>query len=126
MSALLDTRKASYQQQRAASQGAGITLVVGCGQFVATFECATRCAEVLGSRTLEDAGDGIFEVIPIYKIPLEDISLALAKLSARFSVALVDVACDGKSNLRFVLVWKIVPQPSKAGPAQKEINWDEY
>lgn len=118
---------------KAASQGAGITLLCGCGEFTATFESATRCAEVLGNRELRDAGDGFIEIIPIYKIPLEEIHLALGKLSARFSVALIDLVCD-KNTSRFVLVWKIIPSGHNGsntpqGPKEETkpgINWDEY
>lgn len=85
----LETRKASYAAQRAASQGAGITLVSHAGEYVASFDCARHCAEVLGSRN-EWVESTILGSTPIhlYCIPLAEMHSALLKLSARFSVAL--------------------------------------
>lgn len=126
MSILRDTKEDSYRAQRQASQGAGITLVYGCGVFIATMDCAKRVATILGDRELQDAGDGIIESIPVYKIPLEEISSALQKLTTRFSVALVDIDV-GKNNTRFVLVWKI-PAASTNGskPEPASTNIDDY
>lgn len=125
MSALLDTKEDSYAQQRNASAGAGITLVYKCGEFHASMICAKRCAEVLGSSALEELGDGLFEVIPRYRISLEDISTALAKLSARYSVALIDLVCDKRSS-RFVLIWKILPTGASSTPApEKQLSVDD-
>lgn len=127
MSALLDTKKESHRAQQSAGAGAGITLVCGCGEYVASFDCASRCAELLGKRELRDMGDGIFESIPVYKIPLEEINGALLKLSARYSVALVDLACE-KGSSRFVLVWKILPSASAASaiPAKPSMDINDY
>lgn len=112
MSALLDIKKQSYALQRSASQGAGLTLVSSCGCFVATFDCAKKASQVLGNRNLRDAGDGITESIPTYSIPTEDLYASVVKLSARFSVALVEVVADEKGS-RFVLLWKIPAAPVK-------------
>lgn len=107
MSLFSDTKKESYRAQRQTSQGAGITLVNGIGCYHATFECATRIAAILGNRGLSDAGDGLYESIPRYIIPLEELNEALLKLSQKYSVALIDLASD--TPTRFVLVWRIVP-----------------
>lgn len=108
MSLLLDAKRTSYQAQRTASQGAGITLVSGCGEYTATFGCAEHVADVMGSRELQDLGDGIIEVIPFYKIAVEDLYSALQKLSTRFSVALVEYAMT-KNGGQFILLWRINP-----------------
>jgi hypothetical protein len=111
---ILEIKKASHRAHRNASQGAGITLVCGCGEYVATFDCATRCTEILGNRGLHELGDGLDEIIPCYKIPLSEIASALAKLSARYSVALIDVDC-ARHGTKFELVWKIpVAAPTAA------------
>jgi hypothetical protein len=106
MSALLDVKKQSYALQRAASHGAGITLVSGCGAFSASFDCAKHIASVLGNRELKDAGDGIFEVIPTYAIPTAELHAALTKISNRFSIALVECVVTERGS-QFVLLWKI-------------------
>lgn len=107
MSLFADTKKESYRAQRQASQGAGITLVNGIGCYHASFDCATRIAAVLGNRGLSDAGDGIYESIPQYSIPMEALHDAIASLSQKYSIALIDLASD--TPTRFVLVWRIMP-----------------
>lgn len=102
-----DTKKSSYIAQRGASQGAGITLVSGPGQWNASFDCAKRISKVLGNRDLKDAGDGILESIPLYKITSEDLQQSCQKLSAQFSIALVELVCDRAGATRFALLWKI-------------------
>jgi hypothetical protein len=125
MSLMHETRKESHRAQRQVSGGAGITLVLGCGQLSASFECATRCAEMLGQTYLGEAGDGFLEIIPIFKIPMEDAASCLAKLTARYSVALVDMAC-GDKNSRFVLVWKIPATPAVTIPEKVSLNLEDY
>ncbi len=104
-SLLLTTKQSDYSAQRGVSLGAGITLAFRIGHLTAMFNCANHVAEILGDRDLQDLGDGVFESIPIYDIPLADAHKALAKLSAKMSVALVDFECGEVG--RFVLVWKI-------------------
>lgn len=125
MSTFYDTKRASHQQQRAVSQGAGITLVVGAGVYSASFECAEHIARVLGSRELKDAGDGIFESIPVYKIPTEEMFSALQKLALKYSIALVELVCE-RNGSRFVLVWKIAPTLSLQTPPPASQNLDDY
>lgn len=114
MSALFDTEmRRTYAAQRGVSQGAAITLAAVSGGFQARFECATRCANILGSRNHH----GVF-----FTIPTEEAHKALTRLSEIFSVALVDTVTDEQGS-RFVLVWKILP----SGKATKtEVNLDEY
>lgn len=121
--ALSDLKRQGYRLQRGASQGATITLLSGCGYYTALFECATRCASILGERTLQDVGDGILEVIPSYKIPTEELNLALQKLSKQFSIALVEYVCE-KAGGRFVLLWRIDRSPS--GALTPSTNLDDY
>lgn len=118
MSQFHDVKKESYRAQRQASQGAGITLVNGIGCYHASFDCATRIASVLGNRGLSDAGDGLYESIPQYSIPMEDMSEALTKLSQKLSIALIDLASD--TPTRFVLVWRIMPATSQ--PITYDLN----
>jgi len=100
-----EVKRAGHGRQRQASGGAAVTLVCGCGEYVALFECATRISKALGSRALEDLGDGLLESIPRYRIPFEEMASALAKLTEEgFSVALVDQVPEG-----FVLIWRINP-----------------
>jgi hypothetical protein len=106
MALFKETKKETYAKQRLVSQGAGITLVSGCGEYTATFECATRIASVLGGRDLQELGDGVLERIPFYRIPIESFQTAAQKLSKRFSIALVDLSCASKTT-QFILVWKI-------------------
>lgn len=107
MSLFTDTKRESYRAQRQASHGAGLTLVNGIGCYHATFECATKLAAILGNRGLSDVGDGLYESIPRYIIPMEGMHEALEKLTAKYSVALIDLASD--TPTRFCLVWKIMP-----------------
>lgn len=126
MSLFLESKQQSYRSQRAASQGAGITLVCGAGEYTALFDCARSVALVLGDRELKDLGDGINEVIPSFKIPTEELNLALEKICLRFSVALVDFVCE-KDTSRFVLLWKIVPSRVQAATVQPvSTNLDDY
>jgi hypothetical protein len=80
-----------------------VTLLAGCGEYVALFECATRISKALGSHGLEDMGDGLLGTIPRYRIPFGEMAAALAKLTELYSVALVDV--DEES--RFVLIVRL-------------------
>lgn len=102
-------KRKAYNQQRKASQGAAITLVSTAGDYRALFECATHCAELLGDRELKDLGDGIMETIPAYHIPVEDLFSSLTKITARFSVALVEYA-QTRNGAQFVCLWRINPQ----------------
>lgn len=104
-SLFLAAKQATYRAQRTASQGASITLVYGCGQFTASFDCVARITPILGTRGLGP------EQIPNYAIPFEDAQSAITKLAEKHSVALVDSVCDADSG-RFVLIWKI-PQAAK-------------
>lgn len=113
MSTLEETKRQGYSRHRHASAGAAITLLCGCGEYVALFECAKRISTVLGTRELEDIGDGLMESIPRYRIRLEDMAGALAKLTEQYSVALVDMGSDSQ----FVLVWRINPQQQGASDA---------
>jgi len=126
MPSLTELKRKGYALQRTASLGAAITLVSGVGKFVAHFECATKCAEVLGNSGLDDIGDGVFEVIPRFKIATEDLSAALTKLNRRFSVALVDYICD-KNGGRFVALCRLNPtissEPITPTPST---NLDDY
>lgn len=103
MTTYLETRKSSYAAQRSASQGAGITLVSHAGEYVASFDCAKHCAEVLGTRNVGVLKEG---EVQVYRILLAEMHSSLLKLSARFSVALVELVAEAKDT-RFVLVWKI-------------------
>ncbi len=107
MPTFADIKRDRHRLQRSASGGASITLVSECGQYSALFECANRCAEVLGDRNLEDMGDGLLESIPAYNIPVEDLFSCLQKLATRFSVSLVEYA-ETKTGGRFVCLWRIV------------------
>lgn len=111
-------KESSYRAIRAASQGASVTLVRGCDEYVATFACAVSIASVLGDRAL-NLGDGI----PAYRIPITEMSLACAKLATKFSIALVECVC-GDEGMRFVLLWKIAAVPSTEQPAS--LNPDDY
>jgi len=121
MPSLSDLKRQGYCQQRAASHGAAVTLLAGFGYYTALFECATRCGEVLGDRELIDLGDGILDIIPAYKIPLEDLFSALQKLSTRFSVALVEYT-QTKSGGQFVCLWRI----NRVPPPANSKNLDDY
>jgi len=126
---MLDLKRKGYRLQRTASLGASLTLVSGAGEYSALFECATKCAEVLGDRQLKDLGDGFIEFIPSYKIPTEEINGVLQKLSKRFSVALIEYVCD-KTGGRFVPIWRIEKSQSLSEitpkPLAAPIDLDEY
>lgn len=115
-SLFLESKQRTYRQIRAASQGASISLFHGCGEYVATFACATAIAAALGGGAVME------ENVPHYRIPLEEIQSALTKLSAKHSVALLDVTC-GDDGSRFVLVWKV---PAVLVQPKPELNLDEY
>jgi len=119
---LAEVKRATYSRQRQASAGAAITLVCGCGEYVALFECATRISKVLGDRELEDLGDGLLEVIPRYRIPFAEMAAGLAKLTEQYSVALVDLICETEGP-RFVLIWRI--DCSKAVVVEAELTLDD-
>ena len=106
MPSFTELKRQGYCIQRSASLGASITLVARVHEYTATFECAKRCAEVLGERALEDLGDGILEVIPSYRIPLEDLCPSIEKLSKRYSVALVEYTFT-KNGGQYVPLWRI-------------------
>lgn len=119
-----DGKRDAYRAQKAASQGATITLTASCGAFVAHFECAKRVAEVLGTRDLLELADGILESVPAYRINTEDLNAALQKIALRFSVSLVDYILD-KNGGRFVLLWKIAPTGQLPQPTPSD-NLDDY
>lgn len=130
MSLLHEEMRRSYRAQRGVSQGAAITLVSRSGGYTASFECATRCSQILGTRHFMETDN-------VFTIPTEDLHRAITKLSEAFSVALVDTASD-ENGTRFVLVWKILSRPESfalfAGDIssvqvdanQGELNLDEY
>ena len=109
-SLFLTTKRETYRQHVAAGQGAGITLVAACGEYVATFDCAIRCAAVLGGRELKELAPLVSE----YRIQLPDIRDAIEKLSQLYSVALVDY-CNDRHGARFVLVWRIAANNLSGG-----------
>jgi len=123
---MTELKRQGYRLQRTASHGAAITLVSRCNEYAAMFECATKCAQVLGERAMEDLGDGILEVIPYYRIPTEELYAALQKLSQRFSIALVEYAFTRQGG-QFVTLWRIERQsnilweatPGEAQEAEK-------
>lgn len=118
-------KRKGYCLQRSASMGAAITLVSHVGEFSAMFECATRCAKVLGDRALKDMGDGITEVIPQYRIPAEDLCAALEKLSKHFSVALLEFTFT-KNGGQFVCLWRIAVTENKTTYEAPSTNLDDY
>lgn len=107
MPTLTDLKRQGYRQQRLASLGAAVTLVSGCGSHSALFECASHIAQVLGTRNLQDLGDGLLECIPFYRIPNEELNEALLKLSKRFSIALVEYSDRGS----YIALWRIDRSP---------------
>lgn len=124
MSLFSATKEAAYRAQRAASQGSSITLLASSGGYVATYACATKIAAIIGNRTLTDLGDGIFEVIPELFIPHEEMLQVCRKLSARYSIALVEAVC-GESSSKFVCVWLIPVQlQQQAASSDNDIDWD--
>lgn len=130
---LSDLKRKGYRLQRSASNGAAITLVSRVGEFSAMFECAAKCAEVLGDRALEDVGDGLLEYIPQYHIPTEDLYSALEKLTKRFSVALLEFTFT-KNGGQFVCLCRLAPgapetlsEPLENDPeALPSTNLDDY
>jgi hypothetical protein len=113
--------RAGHGRQRQASGGAAITLLCGCGEYVALFECATRISKVLGDRELENLGDGLSESVPRYKIRFGEMSDALGKLTeAGLSVALVDQVPEG-----FVLIWRINPISKAPVEEEQELTLDD-
>jgi hypothetical protein len=106
----------TYAAQRGVSQGASVTLAAVSGGWAARFECARRCAAILGTRNLEN---------DVLLIPMEDIYKSILKLSETLSVALVDTVTDDKGS-RFVLVWKIVPNRVLVGALCLTDELDEY
>lgn len=125
MPTICDDKRATYGLHKRVSRGAGIILVNKVEEYVATFECAKRISAILGSKGLEDAGDGIFESIPVYKIPFADMADALDQLSKQVSVALVDLVCNGKEGSQFVLIHRVSKQQGPE-PAKAAVNLDEF
>lgn len=119
---LQSLKRESYNHQRKASVGAAITLVNLVGELRAEFECATRCAEVLGDRELTDLGDGVRDVIPCFRIATEDLFSNLTKLTQRFSIALVEYTMT-RNGGQFVCLWRI--ECVKATPTPS-LNLDDY
>jgi hypothetical protein len=101
MSNFLAVKRQTYVAQRHASLGAAVTLVSGCGEYTASFECAQKVAAVLGDRALENA-----DSVPLYHIAVEDLNSALLKLQKAYSVALVDLSC-AENGTKFVPLWRI-------------------
>ncbi len=95
------SKLASYCQIRSASHGAGVSLLDQGGEYVATFDCAMHIASVIGTRTYSDVDN-----VPRIAIPTAEMQSTLAKIAARFSVALVDLVAD-ENGLSFVCVWRI-------------------
>jgi hypothetical protein len=123
MSLLKTEMRRSCVAQRGVSQGAAITLVTCASGYRATFECAQKCASVLGNRGLVDyETEG--ERLPVFFIYTEEMHRSLAKLAETFSVALVDTVTDD-SGTRFALVWKIAPTRA-ATENQGGMDLDEY
>ncbi len=119
MSLLLTEMRRSYAAQRQVSQGAAITLVANCSGYEARFECAQRCASVLGERHLIMEGN-----MPlVFRIPGKDLHRSITKLAESFSVALVDTVTD-EGGTRFVLVWKI--SPAAKAETLATIDLDQY
>lgn len=117
-----DTKRDSYRAQRAASNGASVTLVSKCGHYEATNDCAKRISTIIGSRELNT-----IEGVPILRIPLAEMQAACEKLSSRFSVALIDVDLDPQGFSRYVLVWRIAAQSAEPIPEPPTLfNLDEF
>lgn len=133
MSLLTDEMRSAYRAQRGVSQGAGITLVSRSGGYSASFGCAEKCGNILGSRYL----DLVMMDVPVFRIPTEDLHKSITKLAEQFSVALVDLVTD-ETGSRFVLVWKIPSRAESpflldqkteevvADPNQSTFDLDEY
>jgi len=137
MSLFFDSKKSSYLliRQASASDGhrASISLLRSFSEYVAVFDCATSCADVLGTRSLS-----VEQGIATFRIPVEEMAGACAKLATRFSVALVEAICgDGAGRqargegVRFVLLWKIPANVNGAekicdDPQQPSLDLDQY
>jgi hypothetical protein len=124
MSPFLESKKGSYQKHRAAAQGAGVILVNLGNVYRATFDCAKRIAGVLGKHGLYDMGDDIYESVPVYDIPSKEMQATCVKLSADYSIALVEYVGD-EAGGRFVCIWKIAA-PGTEKPEQVSENIDDY
>lgn len=120
-SLLTQEMRRTYAAQRGVSQGAHITLAAVSGGWQARFECARRCAHVLGTRNLITD----YEETIIFTIPMEEIHKSITKLADTFSVALVDSVIDEQGS-RFVLVWKIVSNRVLVGALIAADELDEY
>lgn len=105
MSQVLNETRRAYAAQRGVSQGASITLAAVCGGYQARFGCATKAAEILGTRHLTDYATPP-ESVPTLFIPAGEVHRSITKLAETLSVALVDTVTDDNGT-RFVLVWKI-------------------
>lgn len=108
----------TYAAQRGVSQGAAITLAAASGGYQARFECAQRCAEILGDRHLDGT---------LLLIPTEEVCRSIEKLNERYSIALLDTVTDEKGT-RFVLIWRVPPRTSTAQVAVQplEVNIDDF
>lgn len=129
MSLYLDTKLKGYNAQRAASQGASITLVARCGEYSALFECAKRCKEILGDKGYSNLGElDALESIPCFSIPLQEIQTALQKLSARYSVALMEYSFDVNNSdvQRFFLIWRITNNHAAPEVTKPVITLDDF
>jgi len=100
-SLIAEEMRRAYLAQRGVSQGAGITLVSGCGGWMAKLDCAKRVELVFGNRYMNTSPDW-----PVCYIPNDEMARALAKLTETFSVALVDTITDDQGT-RFVLIYKL-------------------
>lgn len=123
-SIVLTEARRTYAAQRGVSQGASITLVGASGGYLAQFDCARRCAAILGNHNLTDVAIPP-ESMPRLLIPTEDLHRSINKLSETMSVALVDTTTDANGT-RFVLVWKISPTAKDSQGANEEVNLDDY
>jgi len=128
MSLFLETKQHTYKLQRSSSQGAALTLVAGCDEYTAMFDCAKKVKDILGTDGFKDYGDGIYFSIPAYHIPFADMHAALKKISAHHSIALLDYTST-RNESRFILVWKINSTGAPvavAAPKKPATNLDEY
>lgn len=117
MSLILAEMRRTYAAQRGVSQGASVTLASVSGGFQARFDCATRCAAVLGTRNHD--GTTLF-------VPMEDAHKSLSRLAETLSVALVDTVTD-EIGTRFVLVWRITQtRPVLVVAPTASDNVDDY
>lgn len=123
-SIVLTEARRTYAAQRGVSQGASITLVAASGGYRAQFDCARRCAAILGDHNLTDLAIPP-ESMPRLLIPTEELHRSITKLAETMSVALVDTTTDANGT-RFVLVWKIQPRPDLVPAAADEMDLDQY